>query len=112
MATGATAGASSIGTSGAAPGALGAAAWRWIAWAVLGFLLISPVFYRLAYERDYDILWEAGYRLTLGQAPYRDFGMPIGPVGPWLVGGWMTLFGKSFGTLKYLDLLLDLVGAV
>jgi hypothetical protein len=108
LATGATAGAGSIGTSGA----LGASAWRWIAWGVVGFLLISPAFYRLPYERDYDILWEAGYRLSFGQAPYRDFGMPIGPVGPWLVGGWMDLFGRTFSGLKYLDLLLDVVGAV
>ena len=30
--------------------------------------------------RDYSILWEGAYRVSLGQMPYTDFGTPVGPV--------------------------------
>lgn len=43
------------------------------AWNTLGFFS-QPFF------RDYSIVFEGGYRILLGQVPYRDFFLPVGPV--------------------------------
>lgn len=45
---------------------------------LIGFLFLG--FRDLVYFRDYSIIFEGAYRLSLGQMPFRDFGTPVGPV--------------------------------
>lgn len=46
--------------------------------ALIGICFLE--FRDLVYFRDYSIIFEGAYRLSLGQIPFRDFGMPVGPV--------------------------------
>ena len=46
--------------------------------ALIGLLFLE--FRDFVYFRDYSIIFEGAYRLSLGQIPFRDFGVPVGPV--------------------------------
>jgi hypothetical protein len=57
----------------------------------LWVLAISYIFVLLFFSqrnfllfRDYSILWEAAFRVSVGQIPYTDFGSPVGP--KWMLG--------------------------
>jgi hypothetical protein len=45
---------------------------------------------------DTSIVWEGGYRVWLGQVPFRDFFSPVGPVIFWALGLFFKLFGVSY----------------
>ncbi|HXV59888.1 MAG TPA: hypothetical protein VEK15_04275 [Vicinamibacteria bacterium] len=47
---------------------------------------------------DQSILFDGGYRVALGQVPYRDFFIPTGPVPFWIQGLFFAGFGVSYGT--------------
>ena len=32
------------------------------------------------YFRDYSIIFDGAYRISQGYAPYKDFGLPLGPI--------------------------------
>ena len=51
------------------------------------FLVFFFLFYLFLFSqrefiffRDYSIIYEGAYRISLGQIPFNDFGLPIGPV--------------------------------
>ena len=45
---------------------------------------------------DQSILFDGGYRVLLGQVPYRDVLLPFGPVSLWLQGAIFGLLGVSW----------------
>jgi len=51
------------------------------------------------------------WRLTEGDALYRDLAWFNGPLSAWWNAGWMWLCGVSFDTLQWVNLALALVGA-
>lgn len=59
-------------------------------------LLFTPIYFR-----DYAIIWEAAYRMSLGQQPYQDFTMPIGPVSLWLPAWVMKTWGWQDAWLHF-----------
>ena len=51
------------------------------------------------YFRDYSILFEGSYRVYLGQIPFRDFGLPLGP-GSFLVPAFFfKILGVNWNSL-------------
>src|SRR3990167_3538620 len=44
---------------------------------------------------DYAYQMENGYRILLGQVPYKDFGLVLMPGTYWVIAGLMKLFGVS-----------------
>ncbi|MBL7856255.1 MAG: hypothetical protein JNM57_01095 [Cyclobacteriaceae bacterium] len=65
------------------------------------FFACLPLFTSLPYRVNIFLTWEGAYRLSIGQLPFRDFGMPLG-YGFWLVP---ALFFKLFGPTLYALLL-------
>lgn len=59
---------------------------------ILGFSFI-PLLFNFPYRINIFLAWEGAYRMSEGQLPFRDFGMPLG-YGFWLVP---ALFFKIFG---------------
>jgi hypothetical protein len=57
-------------------------------------LAIVPLFSTFPYRVNIFLSWEGAYRLSEGQIPYRDFGMPMGYM-YWMIP---ALFFKIFGT--------------
>lgn len=47
---------------------------------------------------DQSIVFDGGYRVYLGQVPYRDFVIGVGPVVFWLQGLFFRIFGVSYTT--------------
>lgn len=69
---------------------------RWFPFAELGLIVlfaIIPLFFNYPYRLNIFLSWEGAYRLSEGQIPFRDFGLPLG-FGYWLVP---ALFFKVFG---------------
>ena len=48
------------------------------------------------YFRDYSITFEGAYRVSIGQIPFRDFYMPIGPVSFVIPAVFFKLFGSTW----------------
>src|SRR6476619_1901498 len=61
---------------------------------IIVLLAIIPLFTSFPYRVNIFLSWEGAYRLSQGQVPYRDFGMPLGYM-YWVVP---ALFFKIFGT--------------
>jgi hypothetical protein len=59
---------------------------------IVGFALV-PLFVTFPYRVNIFLSWEGAYRMSQGQVPYKDFGLPLG-YGFWLMP---ALFFKLFG---------------
>jgi hypothetical protein len=57
--------------------------------------------------RDYGITWEGAYRLSLGQMPYVDFGIPVGPVGLIAPATGFSIFDASWKVFQYTQLFIN-----
>lgn len=62
-------------------------------------LAIFPVFMTYPYRVNIFISWEGAYRMSMGEMPFRDFGIPMG-YGFWAVPAlFFKLFGPQMVTL-------------
>jgi hypothetical protein len=59
---------------------------------IIGLALV-PLFATFPYRVNIFLTWEGAYRISSGQMPYRDFGLPLG-YGFWIIP---SLFFKLFG---------------
>jgi len=71
-----------------------------------------PLFFDLSYQINLYMLWEGAYRLSLGELPYRDFGIPMGVYG-WVVPAlFFKVFGASLFTLAKAQAFMNLVSGL
>ncbi len=61
--------------------------------AAIVLLALVPVFASFPYRINIFLSWEGAYRISEGQLPYRDFGMPVG----YMYWAIPALFFKIFG---------------
>jgi len=61
---------------------------------IIATLALFPLFMNFPYRVNIFLSWEGAYRLSQGQIPFKDFGMPLGYM-YWVVP---ALFFKLFGT--------------
>jgi len=59
---------------------------------IIGLALV-PLFMSFPYRVNIFLSWEGAYRISQGQVPYRDFGMPLG----YMYWALPALFFKIFG---------------
>src|ERR1700754_1443583 len=58
-----------------------------------------PLFIHLPYRVNIFLSWEGAYRISRGQLPFRDFGIPLGGM-YWLIPAiFFKLFGPSLVSL-------------
>lgn len=62
--------------------------------AIIVFLTLIPLFISLPYRANIFLSWEGAYRMSQGQLPFRDFGVPLGGM-YWVIP---AIFFKIFGT--------------
>src|SRR4030095_7875644 len=55
---------------------------------------LMPVFASFPYRINIFLSWEGAYRMSEGQVPHKDFGMPVGYM-YWVIP---AIFFKIFGT--------------
>ena len=61
---------------------------------IIVVLAVVPLFMKFPYRVNIFLSWEGAYRLSQGQIPFKDFGMPLGYM-YWVVP---AIFFKIFGT--------------
>ena len=70
---------------------------------------IFPLLFSLPFRIHLDLPYEGAYRLYLGQAPYKDFGIPFG-FGFFIVPTFFFhLFGSNFSSLLFGQVFLNIV---
>ncbi|MBO9154405.1 hypothetical protein ACFOTA_19480 [Chitinophaga sp. GCM10012297] len=77
---------------------------------VIIVLALVPLFVTFPYRVNIFLSWEGAYRISEGQMPYRDFGLPLG-YGYWIVPAlFMKIFGPQLITLVKAQVLLNIIG--
>lgn len=75
-------------------------------------LACVPLFATFPYRVNIFLSWEGAYRMSQGQVPYRDFGMPLG-YGYWIVPAlFFKLFGPAMLSLVKAQVFLNIVGGL
>jgi len=75
-------------------------------------LAIVPLFVSFPYRVNIFLSWEGAYRLSQGQIPYKDFGMPMGFM-YWVVPAiFFKIFGVQMITLVKAQLFLNIISGL
>ncbi len=86
-------------------------------WALIEILLIIgvaliPLFMTFPYRVNIFLSWEGAYRISEGQMPYKDFGMPLG-YGFWIVPAlFFKIFGPQLITLVKAQVFLNILAGL
>ncbi|MEJ7913654.1 MAG: hypothetical protein WKF70_10905 [Chitinophagaceae bacterium] len=77
--------------------------------AIIVFLAAVPLFLSFPYRVNIFLSWEGAYRLSEGQVPYKDFGMPLGFM-YWVIPSvFFKLFGAQLITLVKAQVFINLL---
>ena len=75
-------------------------------------LACVPLFVSFPYRVNIFLSWEGAYRLSQGQVPYRDFGMPLGYMF-WAVPAlFMKIFGPQMITLVKAQVFINIISGL
>ncbi|HEX2532821.1 MAG TPA: hypothetical protein VHK69_03740 [Chitinophagaceae bacterium] len=84
----------------------------WLEIALIVLLALVPLFATFPYRVNIFLSWEGAYRLSEGQMPYRDFGMPLGYMF-WAVPAlFFKLFGPQLVTLVKAQVFINIVSGL
>jgi hypothetical protein len=76
---------------------------------VIVLLALLPLFMTFPYRVNIFLSWEGAYRLSQGQIPFKDFGMPLGYM-YWVIPAlFFKLFGSQMITLVKAQVLINIV---
>src|ERR1700712_3870751 len=78
----------------------------------IAFILILasiPLFMSFPYRVNIFLSWEGAYRMSQGQIPYRDFGMPLGYM-YWVIPAiFFKIFGAQMITLVKAQVFINIL---
>jgi hypothetical protein len=78
---------------------------------ITGFACI-PLFFKFPYRINIFLSWEGAYRISEGQIPFRDFGMPLGYM-YWVIPAFFfKLFGPSLITLVKAQVFINIISGL
>jgi len=79
---------------------------------IIVVLAFVPLFIRLPYRVNIFLSWEGAYRLSQGQLPFRDFGIPLGGM-YWVIPAiFFKLFGPALITLVRAQVLINILSGI
>jgi hypothetical protein len=79
---------------------------------IIVLLALVPLFLHLPYRVNIFLSWEGAYRMSQGQLPFRDFGIPLGGM-YWVVPAiFFKLFGPKMITLVKAQVLINIVAGL
>jgi hypothetical protein len=79
---------------------------------IIVLLACVPLFIHLPYRVNIFLSWEGAYRMSQGQLPFRDFGIPLGGM-YWVVPAiFFKLFGPKMITLVKAQVLMNIVAGL
>ncbi|MEH0158257.1 hypothetical protein V6R21_29625 [Limibacter armeniacum] len=77
--------------------------------ALITIICLIPLLITLPYRINIFLSFEGAYRLYLGQIPFKDFGLPMGPVYWLLPATFFKLFGPSLKTLVITQVFINML---
>ena len=81
-------------------------------WAIIIVLAIIPLFVAFPYRVNIFLSWEGAYRLSQGQVPYYDFGMPLGYM-YWVIPAlFFKIFGVQMITLVKAQVFINIISGL
>src|SRR5580692_10843493 len=79
---------------------------------VILLLALVPLFIHLPYRVNIFLSWEGAYRMSEGQLPFRDFGIPLGGM-YWVIPAlFFKLFGAKLFTLVEAQVFINIVSGL
>src|SRR6188768_4514351 len=73
---------------------------------------VVPLFVTPTYRINIFLSWDGAFRLSEGQIPYKDFGLPMG-FGYWLIPSlFFSIFGPAFTTLIKAQVLINIISGL
>jgi hypothetical protein len=79
---------------------------------IILLLALVPLFIRMPYRVNIFLSWEGAYRLSEGQLPFRDFGIPLGGM-YWVIPAiFFKLFGPGLFTLVKAQVLINILSGI
>jgi hypothetical protein len=79
---------------------------------IIVLLACIPLFMTFPYRVNIFLSWEGAYRLSQGQIPFRDFGLPMGYM-YWVIPAiFFKLFGAQMITLVKAQVLINIVSGL
>jgi hypothetical protein len=79
---------------------------------IIFLLAIVPLFVRMPYRVNIFLSWEGAYRMSQGQLPFRDFGIPLGGM-YWVIPAiFFKLFGPALITLVKAQVLINILSGL
>ncbi len=82
---------------------------RFVDLAICVPFLVIPLFIKLPYRVNIFLSWEGAYRLSIGQIPFEDFGLPMG-ICYWLIPAlFFKVFGPTFLSLVKAQVFINLI---
>lgn len=80
--------------------------------AIIAGLALVPLFLTFPYRVNIFLSWEGAYRISQGQVPYRDFGMPLGYM-YWVIPSlFFKLFGPKLISLVKAQVLINILSGL
>ena len=75
-------------------------------------LALVPLFMKFPYRVNIFLSWEGAYRLSQGQIPFKDFGMPLGYM-YWVVPAiFFKIFGAQMITLVKAQVFINILSGL
>lgn len=81
-------------------------------WSVIFLFAIVPLFLTFPYRVNIFLSWEGAYRLSEGQVPYRDFGMPLGYMYWAIPALFFKIFGAKLITLVKAQVFINIISGL
>jgi hypothetical protein len=79
---------------------------------IIVVLAVVPLFIRLPYRVNIFLSWEGAYRMSQGQLPFRDFGIPVGGMF-WVIPAiFFKVFGSAMITLVKAQVFINLLSGL
>lgn len=84
----------------------------YLEWILIIVFSVFPVFLSFPYRVNIFLSWEGAYRMSEGQLPFRDFGIPLGYMF-WVVPAFFfKVFGPSLVTLVKAQAFINIVSGL
>jgi hypothetical protein len=79
---------------------------------IIVLLACVPLFIHLPYRVNIFLSWEGAYRMSRGQLPFRDFGIPLGGM-YWVIPAiFFKVFGPGMITLVKAQVLMNIISGL
>jgi hypothetical protein len=91
---------------------IGKRAFNFLEISFIVLLALIPMLFTLPYRVNIFLTWEGAYRISIGQLPFKDFGLPLGGM-YWIVPAiFFKIFGAQMITLIKAQVFINIISGL